>query len=76
LTVWRIAEELNMNREPVRLILTKDLNMKIVYAKIVSTNLSSEENLNEKKFVQTFQQDCWKNQIFCKKRKQYLGLPA
>lgn len=43
LTVRMLAEELNLNRETVRKILTEDLSMKKLCAKMVPKNLSVEQ---------------------------------
>jgi hypothetical protein len=43
-TVQKIAQELKMNTETVRLTLIKDLDMKEVHAKMILQNLKSEKN--------------------------------
>ncbi len=43
LTVRMLAEELNLNRQTVRQILTEDLSMKKLYAKMAPINLSAEK---------------------------------
>jgi histone-lysine N-methyltransferase SETMAR len=43
LTVRFVADQLNLNRETVRLILTENLNMRKVCAKMVPKNLSEEQ---------------------------------
>jgi len=47
--------QLTMNKGTVRLILTKDLNMVKVCAKMAMKNLSNVQKRWEKKSVQTFQ---------------------
>jgi len=47
LSVWKIKEELNMNREKVTLILAKDLNLKVC-AKMALKYLSSEQKTRRK----------------------------
>jgi hypothetical protein len=42
LTVWRIAEEQNTNRKTVRLVISKDLNMKKVCVKKELKNMSDK----------------------------------
>lgn len=41
LTVWKVAVELNMNKNTVRLILTKTLDTQKVCTKVVPKSLSS-----------------------------------
>jgi hypothetical protein len=43
LTVKMIADEVNMNRETVRLILTEELGMKKICAKMVPSNLTQQQ---------------------------------
>jgi len=43
LTVRSIAEQVNINRETVRKILTEDLDMQKVYAKMVPKELTKEQ---------------------------------
>ena len=44
LTVWSIAEQVNIHRETVREILTEDLDMRKVCAKMVPKELTEEQN--------------------------------
>jgi hypothetical protein len=62
LTVLNTAKEMDMKRETVILILTNDLKLKKVCAKMVPENLGGE-----KQFPRTFQKDCWKNPTIWKK---------
>jgi len=43
LTVWSIAEQVNIDRETVRKILTKDLDMSKVCAKMVPKELTGQQ---------------------------------
>jgi len=43
LTVWSIAEQVNIDRETVRKILTEDLDMRKVCAKMVRKELTEEQ---------------------------------
>jgi predicted HTH transcriptional regulator len=56
LTVRSTAEQVNINRETVRKILTEDLDMKKVYAKMVPKELSKEQ-----KQIFTFMVPCIMN---------------
>jgi histone-lysine N-methyltransferase SETMAR len=47
-----IAEELNVNKETVRQILTENLKMKKVCAKMVPKNLSEDQKLNREEMCQ------------------------
>jgi predicted transcriptional regulator len=42
LTVTSVAEQVNINRETIRKILTEDLDMRKLYAKIVPEELTKE----------------------------------
>jgi hypothetical protein len=53
LTFQKVEEEINMSWETERLILSKYLNFKKVFAKIVPKNLRNEQNMRQKKFSQT-----------------------
>ena len=57
LSTWKIQEG-NMNMESVRIILTKNLSKKKPCAKQTSKNL-----WQDKKFYETVQQDCWKQDL-------------
>jgi orotate phosphoribosyltransferase-like protein len=52
LSIRMIAEELNVDKETVRQILTQNLKMKKVYAKMVPKNLSKDQKLNREKMCQ------------------------
>jgi hypothetical protein len=67
MTIWKIAEEMNMNSGNVRLIWTKDLNMKKVCAKMVQKASVETKKIKEMRYAQTFQQDYWKNLTFWEK---------
>jgi predicted transcriptional regulator len=55
LSIRMIAEGLNVDKETVRQILTENLKMKNVCAKMVPKNLSKDQKLNrEEKKTQTF----------------------
>jgi len=43
LTVKMVADEVNMNRETVRLILTEELGMRKICAKMVPSNLTGQQ---------------------------------
>ena len=43
LTVRMISDEVNMNRETVRLMLTEELEMRKIYAKMVPRNLTEQQ---------------------------------
>lgn len=47
-TVQKIAQELKINREILRLTLTEGVNVKKVHAKMILQNLSSEKKLGER----------------------------
>jgi hypothetical protein len=47
LTVKMIADEVNMNRETVRLILTEELGMRKICAKMVPRNLIEQQRVVE-----------------------------
>ena len=50
LTVYSIAEQVNINRETGRKILTEDLDMRKMYANMVPKELSKEESQFSKTF--------------------------
>jgi len=54
LTVRRIAEQVNIGRETVRKILTEDLDMRKVCAKMVSKEFIEEKSQEESQFAKTF----------------------
>jgi hypothetical protein len=54
LTAPKIAEENNVNRRIDGLILTKDVNMRKVLAKVISENLSSEQDSKRKEICSDF----------------------
>lgn len=47
-TATMIAEEFDMNQETVRLILTVELRMRKLCAKMVSSNLTEQQRIEEK----------------------------
>jgi len=53
LTVRSIAEQVNIDREIVRKILTEDLDMRKVCAKIVPKELTEEQSKEESQFAKT-----------------------
>jgi len=54
LTVRSIAEQVNIDRERVRKILTDDLHMRKVCAKMVSKELTENKRKEESQFTNTF----------------------
>jgi hypothetical protein len=54
LSIRMIAEELNVDKEVVRKILTENLKMKKVCAKMVPKNFSEDQKLNREEKCQTF----------------------
>jgi predicted transcriptional regulator len=52
LSIRMIAEELNVDEETVRQILTENLKMKKVCAKMVPENLSEDQKLNREEMCQ------------------------
>jgi hypothetical protein len=62
LTNWKIESELNMNGQTMKLILTKDLNMK------VCAKLYWKISADREKFAQTFLQVCQKSLTFQRKK--------
>jgi len=59
LTVRSIAEHVNINRETVKNILTEDLDMRKVCAKMVPKELTEEQNKEESQFAKIF----WKGKM-------------
>jgi hypothetical protein len=59
-----------VNKETVRLILTKDENMKKVYAKMVMKNLSCKQNMRRKEFCPDLSVGYWINLSFWKNTHQ------
>jgi orotate phosphoribosyltransferase-like protein len=52
LSIRMTAEELNVDKETVRQILTENLKMKKVCAKMVPKNLSEDQKLNREEMCQ------------------------
>ena len=59
LTVRSMAEQVNIDRETVRKILTEDLDMRKVCAKMVPKKLTEEQMQKESQFAKTF----WRGKV-------------
>ncbi|XP_006141073.1 protein GVQW3 [Tupaia chinensis] len=68
LTVRMMAEELNLDKETVRLILKENLNMKKVSAKVISTILKDEPKSRKLDFQSELSKDPRKNDSHVRKR--------
>jgi orotate phosphoribosyltransferase-like protein len=56
LSIGMIAEELNVDKETVRQILTENLKMKKVCAKMVPKNLSEDQKLNREEMLEKIEE--------------------